>query len=77
MKKRRCKDIMPFEQVCESTWEDTVLGKKGGGNTERAQKNVLARFHFFLKSPMLEKPISFLRNFVSFRKRFQQTGPTQ
>jgi hypothetical protein len=56
---------------------DTGLGwGKGGGYTECAQKNGLARFHIFLKSPMFEKLISFLRKLVSFRKYIEQTCPT-
>ncbi len=34
------------------------------------------RDSLFFKSPMLEKPISFLRKLVSFRKCFQQIAPT-
>jgi hypothetical protein len=52
-----------------------IGGGKGGGAILRAQgailrahqKKILARFHVFLKSLMLEKPISFLRKLVSFR----------
>jgi hypothetical protein len=57
--------------------EDTGLGvKRGGHYWTRTKKMLLARFHIFLKSPMLEKPISFLRKLVSFQKCFQQIAPT-
>jgi hypothetical protein len=46
-----------------SDQEDTGLGGKVGGGQyrTRTKKMVLARFHMFLKSPMLRKHISFLR----------------
>ncbi len=53
------------------------IGGEGGGQYwMRTKKVVLAWFHIFFKSPMLEKPISFLRKLVSFWKCIQQTGPT-
>ena len=51
-------------------------GGEGGVDTTQTKKMVLAQFHIFLKSPMLEKSISFLQKLVSFRKCIQQTGPT-
>jgi len=65
-------DIWLSGTLWSSPAETLDWGKKGGGNTEGAKKNILARFHIFLKSPMLEKPISFVRELVSFRKCFQQ-----
>ena len=44
-----------------------------GGNAERALKK---RFHIFLKSPMLEKPISFLRKISVLPKVYATKGPT-
>jgi len=35
---------------------------------------VLAQFHIFLKSPMLEIPISFLRKLVSFPPQVENTN---
>ena len=51
--------------------EDTDW-KKGEAILRAQQKKILARSHIFLKSPLLETPISFLRKLLSFRKWFQQ-----
>ena len=65
----------PF--FCWGPLEETGLGGKGGGQCwMRTIKMVLAGFHIFLKSLMLEKPISFLRQLASFWKCILQTGPT-
>ncbi len=55
------------------TGRHCIGGKKGGAILRAHQKKILA---IFLKSPMLEKPISFLRKLVSFQKCIRKTGPT-
>ena len=51
----------------------------GGGGWEqcwtRTKKMVLAQFHIFLKSPMLEKPISFLREISVLPKVYLTNRP--
>jgi hypothetical protein len=59
---------------CYCSWKTLDWEKKGGAILNTHQKQVLARFHIFLKSPMLEKPIAFLRKISALP--YQQIGPT-
>ena len=63
-------DHPQIEGKFTTTLENLDWEKRGGAILRTTQKKNLARFHIFLKLPMLVKPISFLRKFVSFQKCF-------
>jgi hypothetical protein len=54
-------------QTCVRTGRHWI-GKKRVGNTEGAQKNNFGAIPYFLEITIVGKPISFLREFVSFPK---------
>jgi hypothetical protein len=55
----------------------TGLGIIGGAILRAQQKKILARFHDFLKLPMFEKPISFLRKVSVLQKVFSTKNSQQ
>jgi hypothetical protein len=52
------------------------LGKKGGGNTERALKNGFGAIPYFLEIADVGEAYLIFEKLVSFRKCIRQTGPT-